>query len=168
MITSENLLGIPKQQFGSWGIHTGNIVSREIAKQNKGFKAQYNSIANKVTVLNSSDLPQSVLRNILYDSPISSEYKGWYPVVEKERNKEGNLEISFSYKPIKEGLRSPSTRFVTASELFEMLSTITHSLHPQSLDLISALFDESPSVKSNLKLATIDLEEVVLDIEEVD
>ena len=99
MSLSTNLLGIPQKEFGLAGIHIGNVISQELDKQGKGFKAQYNPVAKKITVLNTSDLPPAILNKILYEPSASREYDAWngyYPVVREERDKDGNLEVEFS------------------------------------------------------------------------
>ena len=49
----ENLVGLPENQFGITHIHAGNLIYDELAKQNKGLKAQYNHSSNKISILNS-------------------------------------------------------------------------------------------------------------------
>ncbi|MCX6989744.1 MAG: hypothetical protein NTX49_01570 [Chlamydiae bacterium] len=118
MSSSVNLLGLPAATFGLAGIHIGNLVSREVAKQDKGFRAQYDPARNKITILNTSDLPPSVLHNLLYETPASREYDSWtwYPVINEERNTEGNLEIHFSpLKPGVDHLRGPCGEFILTS-----------------------------------------------------
>jgi len=118
MFGSENLLAIPQDKFGLAGIHIGNLVSQELVKQSKGLKAQYNPSTNKITILNTSDLPPSILNKILYECPASREYDQymWYPVIEEERNKEGNLEFGFSYlKPGSDTSGRNSSRFGSGS-----------------------------------------------------
>lgn len=96
---SENILGIPVERFGVSGVRTGNIVSHEIAE--KGYKTQYSPVTKKITVLDSSDLSQSILQKILYHP--DNKYDGWYPVIEKERSEEGDFEIRFScFRPLSE------------------------------------------------------------------
>lgn len=98
MFSSENLLGLPREKFGSVGIGIGNIISKKLAKQDKGYKAQYNPLSNRIVILNTSDVAPTVLDKILYVSSASCEYHKWrfYPIIKKERTKEGDLEIDFS------------------------------------------------------------------------
>lgn len=56
-MSSVNLLGLPQKKFGFAGIHAGNLISQEVEKQDKGFKAQYSPLDNKIIILNTSDLP---------------------------------------------------------------------------------------------------------------
>ena len=73
MSSSVNLLGLPEAKFGLADIHIGNLVSQEVATRGKGFRAQYDSARNTITVLNTSDLPPSVLHKLLYETPTSRE-----------------------------------------------------------------------------------------------
>lgn len=97
--TLKNSLGIPTKKFGIYGAHVGDLVSQQVAKLDKECKAQYNPITDRITVLNTRDLPPSILDKILYEPPLFSEYDKckYYPVVGKERNQDGDLEVSLSF-----------------------------------------------------------------------
>lgn len=188
--SSENLLGLPQEKFGLADIYLGNVISKEIAKQDKGYKVEYNPIRNRITILNTSDLPPSVLNKMLYESSASREYDTlcWYPIVKEERNKEGNLEIDFScLKPGLDHSNSHSLEFdsMFLTEGFDsmfltdfdqpqiiknqlrspLMSSNILSLKPTMFE--SSLISERSSIRSNPRLPTIDLEEDVLDKEEV-
>jgi len=187
MSSSVNLLGLPQDKFGLAGIQIGNLVSQEVAKQDKALKAKYDPISNKISILNTSDLPPSVLNKILYETPASCEYDTWrwYPVVDEERNKEGNLEIHFScLKPGVDHSRSHSTRFspmdlmdsslrsaprshmIDSHSGFDMLETFMHMQSLRSINFGSGL-SERLSVRPSFTLPTVELEEEALDAEEV-
>lgn len=93
---SSNTLGIPQELKGTCGVQTGNLINEALIKQNKGFQAKYNIETSRIVVLNSSELPPSILHKILYDSPFDSKYEGWYPIVEEKRDENENLQISLT------------------------------------------------------------------------
>lgn len=111
-----NLLGI--SGYGSSGVEVGNLISRELSNHGLGF-TQFDGVTKKITVLNSSDTPQPELSKILLESP-ASQHWAWYPIVDKERDEKGNLEIclcakekSYKYRVVeekidcKENIRKP-------------------------------------------------------------
>ena len=160
MFSSENLLGLPQEKFGLAGIHLGNIISKELAKQDKRYKAQYNPISNNITILNTSDLPLSVLNKMLYVSSASRKYDTWwfYPIVENERNKEGNLEFNFSsLKPGVDHSESYSSR----------MSSIFLNDFKQPKMFGSGLISERSSIRSNSTFSSVDVEEEAIGKEEV-
>ena len=111
MSLSPNLLGLSQKKFGRTGIHVGNLVSQEVAKQDKGLKAQYDPVTNKISILNTSDLPPSILDKILYGSLAWREYDQckWYPVIEKERDANKNLQIRLTW--VKPGTNTSSREY---------------------------------------------------------
>jgi hypothetical protein len=79
------------------------VVKQSLIDENDKFLSEYDPVNNKIIVKNTSDLPMSALMKIIYAPQIEKEYDfyHWYPVVQRKRNEDKNLEIKFSgCKPI--------------------------------------------------------------------
>ncbi|MGL5626452.1 MAG: hypothetical protein ACRDDW_02895 [Candidatus Rhabdochlamydia sp.] len=85
-MTDNNFLRIPQSIFGPSGVETGNLIYQTLEKQ--GFQTEYN-FATCITVLDSSDLPRSVLGIIL--KGLSSEPPRL--IIKEKRDAKGNLQI---------------------------------------------------------------------------
>jgi hypothetical protein len=114
-MSCENVLGIPKE-FGNAGIQVGNMVSEAVSRQNRGYEAKYNLGNRKITILNTPDLSVSDLHNILYVNTLAEKYHAWYPVVQEEKDSEGNLEISLSAFPPRSEERRYRTEHIFEKE----------------------------------------------------
>ena len=76
-----------RSDFGDCGILVGNLISLSVKE--KGYTAQYDLLSKKITILNSSNLSHSILKDMLYEN--SANYVGWFPVVSEKRSKEGKF-----------------------------------------------------------------------------
>lgn len=168
MSSLTNSLGLPQERFSLANIHVGNAIHQEIAHLDTGIRVQYNSSTNKISVLNTSDLPPSMLEIILYGCPTSRIYDQWccYPVIKQERDAEGNLEIDFSCR--KPGSDTSKFSLLPVSGSTRVLSTSFLGL-PQ-LKIISS---REGFVSSGLMMASPSFlphfpePEVTVDLEEI-
>ncbi|MGL4540439.1 MAG: hypothetical protein ACRCU0_05635 [Candidatus Rhabdochlamydia sp.] len=85
-MTDNNFLCIPQTIFGPSGVETGNLIYQTLKKQ--GFQTKYN-FATCITVLDSSELPRSVLGIIL--KGLSSDPPRL--IIKEKRDAKGNLQI---------------------------------------------------------------------------
>jgi hypothetical protein len=85
-MTINNFLNIPQNVYGLPGIETGNLIYQTLEQQ--GFRTEYN-FATCITVLDSSDLPRSVLDIIL--KGLSSDPPRL--IIKEKRDAKGNLQI---------------------------------------------------------------------------
>lgn len=88
----KNLLGIDATKHGTFCVRTGNMISEKLSEV--GLKVQYNSETHEVTVLNSSSSDSYYVACILATAE-SIPYMGYLPRIKKDRDKDGNLIISF-------------------------------------------------------------------------
>ncbi|MGL5626453.1 MAG: hypothetical protein ACRDDW_02900 [Candidatus Rhabdochlamydia sp.] len=85
-MTINNFLNIPPIIYGLPGIKTGNLIYQTLEK--RGLRTEYN-LGTCITVLDSSDLPISVL-DILKEQTFDANC---YPMIKEERDIKGNLQI---------------------------------------------------------------------------
>jgi hypothetical protein len=106
MISFVNFLKLPQDRFGIIGIYTANIVSLQL--KNGSLTAEYNSDSGKISILNTFDFPKELFQKNLYNDSLATQYDlfNWYPVIDKERDTKGNLQISFCSTKSQENLNA--------------------------------------------------------------
>ena len=115
----------------------------------KWLRTQYDPVTNKNSILNTSDWLPSILDKILYGPLASREYDQWQwpPVVGKERDANGNLEISFScFKPGSDTSGRGSAR--TAFQITPAFSSLGSAERAMSFDLDRLMGPLLPSTPS--------------------
>lgn len=140
MIFSTNALNLPQEQFGLADIHVGNVIHQNLEKHGGGLKAQYDPTTKKISILNTTDLPPSVLNKILYSTAAAcGEYDSWswYPVVKDKRGVDGNLVVKFS-------CLKPGTDASTYRIRGRGYESINPSFNASRMDLTSFLSSRSP------------------------
>jgi hypothetical protein len=70
-------------------------ITERIEKEGK-LKGEFDSKNHKVTILNSSDLPDSLLNKILYENTVLTPFGNFGCQLQTKRNQEGNWEVLFS------------------------------------------------------------------------
>lgn len=187
MFYSEDALRLFQKGFGLRGIETVNLMSQQLEKKDLNFKPDYNPYTQKITILNTSRLTPLALHEILYDFPSGQDYHDWYPVVNTQRNKQGSLEVhlecvhpkkkefhtldgtsakipGLTVEELLKKIRSDCTFF--CSEAFDQKEDGDTEINDRNG--FNDLFDKSLDVgEIDLPLQTIQLEEPIFDVEEM-
>ncbi len=101
---AQNHLSIPQDRYGTNGIKVGNTIYEVLYNTEKwhrrnncgkaSYEARYDLSTDRVVVLNSSDLPPNILKQILDTGNYLLE--GRLPTVCPERDPSGNLLVQLT------------------------------------------------------------------------
>jgi len=112
-----------KEFYGNYGIVTFITIGQKIKKKN--CEIRYDHISDIIIVLNSSKLESSEIRKIIHNQ--SYKYQVIFPVVETDRNANGNIQIMLSkrrsdyYKEVLTFLEEEGSGAQRVAELREAL-----------------------------------------------
>ncbi len=87
-----NYYQLPVKTFKISGIETGNEIYKSL--RSNGLISFYKPSANKIVILNSSQLSEEFIQKTLFSTPFALKYKSIYPKIH-ERGAGGNWQISF-------------------------------------------------------------------------